>query len=144
MSDEVPTPIHAKVAQLLTSTDLVINRGSDDGVEVGMKFAVMDPLGHDIKDPETGNVIGSVAIAKTVLKVVLVEPHLAVMRTFRRKTNGSLSFAAIAGLGGERSETLRSDERRLQQMLDEKDSKVNIGDPVESYTGEFPGMVLDF
>ncbi|MFF1571350.1 hypothetical protein ACFVWR_01280 [Leifsonia sp. NPDC058292] len=56
MSDEVPTPIHAKVAQLLTSTDLVINRGSEDGVEVGMKFAVMDPLGRDIKDPETGDV----------------------------------------------------------------------------------------
>lgn len=144
MSDEVPTAIHAKVAQLLTSTDLVINRGSEDGVEVGMKFAVMDRLGRDIKDPENGNVIGSVAIAKTVLKVVRVEPHLAVLRTFRRKTSTALSIAAIAGLSGEREETLRSDERRLQQMLDEKDSKVSVGDPVESFTGEFPGMVLDF
>ncbi|ALD11796.1 hypothetical protein AES38_01460 [Clavibacter capsici] len=107
-----------------------------------MKFAVMDPLGRDIKDPESGDVIGSVAIAKTVLKIVRAEARLAVARTFRTKQG--LNIAAIAGLGGERSETLRSDERRLQQMLDEKDSKVNVGDAVESYTGEFPGMVLDF
>ncbi|MCJ0700247.1 hypothetical protein FRIG_03710 [Frigoribacterium faeni] len=142
MSDEVSTPIRAKVAQLLTSTDLVINRGSEDGVDVGMKFAVLDPIGRDIKDPESGEVIGSVAIAKTVLKVVRVEPRLAVVRTFRTKSG--ISFAAMAGLSGDRSETLRSDERRLQQMLDEKDSKVNVADVVESYTGEFPGMVLDF
>ncbi|PZE25978.1 MULTISPECIES: hypothetical protein [unclassified Curtobacterium] len=142
--ESAPEPIRGKVAQLLTATDLVINRGSDDGVREGMQFAVLDPSGTDIKDPDTGEVIGSLPIAKTVLKIVRVEPRLAVARTFRVKQSG-FSLATIAGMTtGDRSETLRSDERRLQQMLDEKDAKVSVGDAVERYIGDFPGMVLDF
>jgi hypothetical protein len=136
--------IRAKVAQLLNSTDLALNKGANHGVEVGMKFAVLDPIGRDIEDPETGEVIGSVDIAKTVLKIVRVEPGLSVARTFRSRQSGGFGLGALAGLAGTREETLRSDERRLQQMLDPKDSKVKVGDTAVQYSGEFGGLVLDF
>jgi hypothetical protein len=49
--------IRAQVAQVLNSTDLAINRGSKDGVEVGMRFAILSDRGADIKDPVTGEVL---------------------------------------------------------------------------------------
>ena len=135
-------PIRALVAQILNSTDLALNRGSDHGIEVGMKFAVLDPIGRDIRDPETQEVIGSIDIAKTVLKVVQVSPQLCVARTFRARQSG-LNFGALA-LGGTKEETLRSDETRLQQTLHPDDSKVSVGDTAVQYVGEFPGIVLEF
>ncbi|PZE26692.1 hypothetical protein [Curtobacterium sp. MCLR17_042] len=141
MSDD--EGIRAKVAQLLNSTDLALNKGATHGVEVGMKFAILDPIGRDIEDPETHEVIGSVDIAKTVLKIVRVEPGLSVARTFRSRQSG-LGLGALAGITGTKEETLRSDERRLQQMLDPKDSKVKVGDTAVQYSGEFGGLVLDF
>lgn len=134
--------ITAKVAQILNATDLALNKGEEDGVEVGMKFAVLDPVGRDIKDPDTGEVLDSINIAKTVLKVVQVSARLAVARTFRSKSTGFLgSFEALTT---HRSETLRSDERRLQQQLSAKESYVKIGDAAVQYVGDFPGVVLDF
>jgi hypothetical protein len=132
---EVPAePIRAKVARILNMTDLVINRGSADGVEVGLEFVVLNSKGSNITDPDTGDVIGSVPVAKTIVKIVNVQEGLAIARTFRQKAGtagaaGLLSFAAFAGTPARR-ETLKTDESRAAQELDEADSLVKIGDEV--------------
>lgn len=136
-------PIEGKVAKLLTARDLVINRGSDDGVTVGMRFKILNPKGQSIRDPETRQVIGSVEMIKVVVKVVEVQPKLCVARTFKTiKTEpsglaGSLvtsyamrELAATFGTsGGERVETLRSNEKFLEEELDESESYVRTNDP---------------
>lgn len=141
MTDEL---IRGKVARVLNSTDLAINRGSENGVLVGMRFAILSDRGADIKDPDSGEVLDSIEIAKTLVKVISVTPHLSVGRTFRTKGGGGIA-AALSIVGSLRDETLRTDERRLQQELDPKDSFIKVGDEAVQFTGEsYGGIVYDF
>jgi hypothetical protein len=110
--------IEGRVAQILTARELVINRGSAEGVEVGMRFAVLNRRGTDIKDPDTGEPLGSVEIEKVLVKVVRVDEHLSVTRTFRTYRVGGSALWALAALQGSPPqtvyETLKTDERRLK------------------------------
>lgn len=134
--------VRGKVAQVLNATDLAINRGSADGVQVGTKFAILSNRGANITDPDSGEILDSVEIAKTLVKIVSVTPRLSVGRTFRSKTGAN--FAAILSGGTSRTETLRTDERRLQQELDPKDSFIKVGDEAVEYEGDYDGIVYDF
>ncbi|XVS65781.1 hypothetical protein ACQPYE_06900 [Actinosynnema sp. CA-299493] len=134
--------IEGKVAKILTPRELVINRGSNHGVDVGMQFAVLNPLGVDVKDPDTGEILGSIEVPKVIVKVVRVSPTLSVAGTFRKfRTGGSLGLTALAGMvGHEYVEDLKTDSRMYKEELNPKDSYVHIGDPVIETTGdEFSG-----
>jgi hypothetical protein len=135
--------IQAKVAQILTARDLVLNKGSSEGVTVGMRFAVLNRKGADVKDPDTGEVLGSVELPKTFVKVVAVKEHLCIARTFREFKSGGgplWSLMAATSLSAAppqtRVETLKTDEARLKDELDEKESYVKIGDPAVQMLGE--------
>lgn len=134
-------PVRGAVAQILNSRELVINRGKEHGVALSMVFDVLAPEGEDILDPETGDVLGSVDRTKVVVKVVQVEPKLAVARTFkshRRNIGGR-------GMGGSgfdnlfkppkyvvEYETLKTSETTWED-LPEEESYVKIGDPVREH-----------
>lgn len=139
MTDELIT---AKVARILNSTDVALNRGSAAGIDIGMRFAVLSDAGADIKDPDTGEILDSVSIAKTLVKIISVTEKLSVGRTFRKYESFGIGSALTRGTT--RVETLRSDESSLQQELDPKKSKVKVGDSVIQYTGDFSGIVYDF
>ena len=61
--------IQGKVAAILTLREPIINRGSADGVQIGMRFAVLNSQGVDVKDPDTGELLGSTEIVKTVVRL---------------------------------------------------------------------------
>lgn len=134
--------IHAKVARILNNTDLALNKGELDGVEAGMKFAILSDVGEDIRDPVTDEVLDSIQIAKTVVKVIHVSPRLSVGRTFR--THKTLGALAAFSQEMTRQETLASDESRVQQELDPKKAKVKVGDDAVEYTGDYTGIVYEF
>ena len=136
------TRIEGKVAKILTERDLVINRGTTDGVEIGMRFKILNPNGSNIRDPDDPTkVIGTVEMTKVIVKVVSVQENLCVARTFQTieipgsGTLGGLASAyanSLAGLGtpgGRRVETLRSTEKMASQEIDEADSYIRTGDP---------------
>jgi hypothetical protein len=135
--DEV---LRGKVAALLTSRELVLNLGSDDGVEVGMRFA--------ITDPDTGKVIGDVKVPKTVVKIVRVDgPKVSVARTFRviPGTPGVasvlLSTGAWVGTPA-RVETLAiGPDTELVTELDDNKSYIKVGDIAVLTVGEEFGDV---
>jgi hypothetical protein len=139
MTDEL---IRAKVARIISSTDLALNKGAEDGVEVGMKFAVLSDAGEEIRDPDTDEVLDSIQIAKTVVKIVYSAPRTSIGRTFRKHQSSGI-FSAL-GQGSTRYESLASDESRVQQELDPKDAKVKRGDRAVEYTGDYIGIVHDF
>lgn len=131
--------IKGKVARILTVRELVLNRGAEDGVQVGMRFVVLNNKGNEITDPDTKVVLGSVELPKTFVKVISVETKLAVARTFREFVTPAVKgvnelYNVFGGLAGRpeqrRIETLRTDESRLKDELNEEDSYVNTGDPV--------------
>lgn len=137
-------PVQGHVAQILNAQELVINRGSSDGVRVGMVFDVLDPKAENIADPITGEDLGSVYRPKVKVRVTAVEERLAIARTFRA-TRVNVGGLGIAGAGVSRlfeapkwearHETLKSDAA-VWEDLDEEDSYVKIGDPVIEVVAE--------
>lgn len=128
--------IEGQVAEVLNARDLVINRGEENGVEEGMVFEILAPHGQDIRDPETDEVLGSVGRPKVVVKVVEVEPKLAVARTFRsrRRNVGGTDLNQQWRRLFEppryvtEYDTLKTSERTWQD-LSEEESFVKRGDP---------------
>jgi hypothetical protein len=136
--------ITGQIAALLNVREVVINRGAEEGVQEGMKFAILNRKGMDIVDPGTGEALGSVEVAKALVRVVRVHPHMAVARTFRKKTvnvGGGAAFGAIL-----RSfeppryvdipETLKIEEGRDFREIEEGESFVKRGDPAVQVLGE--------
>jgi len=139
--------IKGKVARVLNSRELAINCGEEHGVQVGMIFAVLDPKGEDITDPDSEEVIGSIGRTKVLVEVVKVEQRLSLARTFRkREVNvggggaglSQLSMAFLPPKWVTRYETFRSDEAAWEDLPEEK-SIVKRGDPVE----QVPKKVLE-
>lgn len=137
-------PIRGQVAKVLSARELVINKGSEDGVILGMQFNVLDPNGLNITDPETQEIIGSVHRPKVQVAVTQVEPRLSIGRTFRyreRNVGGQGMGATIDQLTSvaklfeppkmiREYETFRTEEAPWED-ISESQSYVKIGDPVE-------------
>lgn len=124
--------ISGKVARVLNSRELVINRGKVDGVRDGMVFAVLDPKAEAITDPDTGEVLGSVDRPKTHVKVIDVTDRLSVARTYRITRPGRPGLTGVAALFAPQPpvvESLRTTESTWED-LSEQESYVKSGDPV--------------
>jgi hypothetical protein len=126
--------IKGKVAAILSKRELILNIGSEDGVEIGMKFVILNSKGIDVTDPDSGNILGTVEVPKTVVKVVRIDgPHLSVARTFRtlRGTPGIFGLSAMTSISGtpDRPETLDiTPGSSLKAELSEEQSYIKRGD----------------
>lgn len=136
------TRIEGKVATVLNERELVLNVGSEEGVAVGMRFKILYPGGIEITDPDTNEPLGNVEWPKTEVKIVSVQPHMAVGRTFRTVTvpevgKPYLSAFRVASLLGmddyqpEKKvvETLRSSDGFAEKEISDAESVVKRGDP---------------
>lgn len=132
-------PIIGYVAKVLNSRELVINKGQEHGVEVGMIFTVYDQKGENIKDPVTGQNLGSVKRPKVSVKIIEVEPKLSVAETFKSvQVNIGGSGISLTGVAKmfeppkyiEQFETLKTNEQTWED-LDESQSYVKSGDLIE-------------
>ncbi|MEO6761534.1 MAG: hypothetical protein ABI220_04140 [Candidatus Saccharimonadales bacterium] len=74
-----------KVAAIIDNRRLVLTGGSKAKVQIGDKFQIYAPDGKQIKDPDTGAVLGSLEIDKMSVKVIEVEEKFAVAETYKYK-----------------------------------------------------------
>lgn len=135
-----------KVARINSDRELIINRGTEHGVDKGMIFYVRDePI--EVRDPDSDEVLGSVTPIKVVVRAEEVTERICIARTFR--STRVLVAAAVpggamhgGGLGNlfqpprpaefeTRTETLRLDPN-MGEPIDDYDSVVQVGDLVES------------
>jgi hypothetical protein len=130
--------IRGKVAAILSKRELVLNVGADDGVRVGTRFVILNSKGIDVRDPDSGKVLGTVEVPKTLVKVVRVDgPHICVGRTFR--TVAATGFAALSSFSGsaQKVETLDIESgSSLKAELSDEDSYVKVGDTALSTEGD--------
>ena len=142
MTTQTKKAIQGKVARVLNSREVALNVGSVQGVEVDMLFDILTPKGYEIKDPDTGEVLGSLERAKTRVRVVRVLDRIAVAATFRKtEVNvGGDGERIRRYLYGENKafepprwvtqyETLKTTESAWDELPDE-DKHIATGDPV--------------
>ena len=126
-------PIRGKVAQVLNEREIAINVGTEHGVYVGMYFDIIDIQDEDIKDPDTGEVLGSIERAKVKVEVTHVQEKLSVATTYQveRMNIGGGSFTSflMPPKWVEKYETLRVKDKGWSP-LSEIDSYVKVGDPI--------------
>ena len=127
--------IRGRVARVLNSQEVAINKGTKDGIRLGMIFSVLSTKGADINDPETGELLGSVDVEKTRVKVTIVEERLSVASTFRTiRTNVGGRGIGLANIfeppkWETRVESLELDDTAKVE-LSESQTFVRTGDPV--------------
>lgn len=131
-------PIRGKVARVLNTREIAINVGAEDDVTVGMYFDVVDLQYEDIRDPDTGETLGSIERPKVRVKIIHIQEKLSLATTFRKErvnTGGSLislgpfARALMPPNWVTQYETLSKIEE-ARDVLDEEDSYVKVGDPV--------------
>jgi hypothetical protein len=97
-----------------------------------MKFVILNSKGIDVTDPDSGEVLGTVEVPKTVVKVVRVDgPHLSIARTFRTLRGTPGIFGSMSAITGTPStpETLDiTPGSSLKAELSEEESYIKRGD----------------
>ena len=135
MRETVKELIEGRVAKVLNRRELVINRGSENGVEEGMKFGVIEES-EEVLDPETNSSIGTIRRVKIRVKVAHVQPQLAVARTYEtydvpEASQFLLPFAPSRVQTVTKVKSLSSSQESLADAaFEEGRSFVGIGDKV--------------
>lgn len=127
--------IEGKVAKILNARELVINRGSEHGIEAGMRFKVVEET-EEIVDPDTRESLGTISREKIRVKVADAQPRFAIARTYQTYEVQEPSASALAfSLHRKfntvtRVKTLASDSGDIRASYDESKGFVKIGDKV--------------
>ncbi|MFT2753990.1 hypothetical protein [Clavibacter sp. Sh2088] len=139
--EDSETRLRGKVAEVVSDREVILNRGADHGVQVGMYFAILDPGAVGITDPDTNEPLGDIKVVKIVVRAIEVAPKITLARTFRTRTinvggTGALGLRGLASAMQEpnfveKVEKLTLD-RNSPRKIDPKDSAVGRGDPFES------------
>lgn len=122
------TEIEGKVAKIIDVYTIVINKGSEHGVEEDMRFVIYEP-GEDIKDPDTKKSLGNFEYVKAKVKVTYVREKFSTAETYETYTFSWSNIAAILTEKSKRRELPLEKETR-EQLQEKGVSSVKIGDLV--------------
>lgn len=76
--------IQGKVAKVLSSEEIVINKGSVDRVQIGMVFDVRDDRLDEIIDPDSGESLGSIEGPEVSYEITRIGPRASLARRYKR------------------------------------------------------------
>jgi hypothetical protein len=127
--------ITGKVVDVKNLFTVVINKGSEDGVEEDMRFVIYE-LGEELFDPETGVQLGKMEYVKTKVKVSHVSDKYSIAETYETYTPVTFSalFGGATGATGPRQERMTlplSDEMRSKFLEGKRSLEVKIGDLIK-------------
>lgn len=124
--------IEGNIAAILNEREVVINRGSEDGVEIGMVFKILAETPLIIKDPKSHMSLGELDREKTKVKCIEVQERFSVCTTFIQWVHAGLNSyqSPLKALMEDRTvvDTLRYDPKEKPQPISEHESFVKIGD----------------
>lgn len=143
MTTNARRSVSGKVARLVSDREVILNRGSNDGVEAGATFYIFDAKPVSVSDPDTGEDLGDVRAIKAVVRAIEVAPRLTLARTFRTRPV-NIGGSGLAGIFAspeyvQRVETLPLDPSGPRSLAADA-SPVLEGDAFEEAV---PAMVDD-
>jgi hypothetical protein len=124
----------AKVAAVISAWEVVLNVGRSDGVKADDIATVFRAI--EIKDPDTGNVIGTVRRPRLRLRVREVQDKLCVAQTYEMVAPEASTISTIF-----QSVALPPLRQRItfdQKEVDYRTVLVSVGDVVEIREAERP------
>ena len=124
-----------KIAKIISTKQIVVNAGSNDGLEVGDNLEIIDKFGDEpIVDPDTGESLGTLDLIKGNVIVSKVYPHMAIADSpkvsplLQAMRPGLLSSPLY---GSSYQEDLNVDPSQITGGLPEAgDQQIRIGDIV--------------
>ena len=121
--------IKTKVAQVLSTTQLILAAGSEEGVREGMEFVIY-ALGRQIADPDTGQSLGQLEMVKGRVKVAYVQEKLCQATVIGRTITETIDpFGGISALQPRQIKKIVYDELKVEGALPvEADLTVRQGD----------------
>lgn len=131
--------LEGKVAKIISTRELGINKGLADGVEPGMVFAVLAETPLRIEDPDTGELLGEKDRYKVKVKATEVSYKFSICRTYETyEIPGLLPRfpTAVQVYPTERVRTLDIKDSELPPPLPEEESYVKVGDRVRQITSQ--------
>ncbi len=112
------TRLEGKVAQILNARQLVINLGTQDGIRLGMRFAVLAATPLEIVDPDSHEVLGIVDREKVRVAAVEVQERFAICSTYEIKVVGE-GADVFTGLSALRWLTPRQEIPKTLEISDD-------------------------
>jgi hypothetical protein len=128
------SPIEGKVARIVSERDVVINRGREHRVAVGMKFVILADEPLVINDPDTGEVIERLPREKARVQAIQIADRVAVCRTYQtrlvRGVGGGVILEPWEMYDHKVPTTLEVENRDLPPPLPRAERIVRVGDRV--------------
>lgn len=122
--------IETRVARIISSTQVVLAAGSDDGVKEGMLFAIYS-VGDEVLDPETGQSLGRLELVKGKVRVAHVQEKMSVAETQSRQITKKVEglSTAIIPFGPREVTVSKRDELTVDESSPiDIDMVVRVGD----------------
>jgi len=121
--------IEGKIAEIIDTSTVVINRGHKHGVEEGMRFIIYEP-GNEITDPDTGDSLGTFEYVKAKVEATNVNEKFSTAETYGTYTIPS-PIMSISHIMEQRvSRKLPLDDETKDGLPEHPKTQVKIGDPV--------------
>lgn len=111
--------IEARVAEVIDSSRIALNAGSDQGVTEGDEATLWRTI--TIKDPTTGDELGSARVSTLKVRVTFVKPRFCIASTVTQSTAFAVAF-------GRRPKISGASSRSSDEYVD-----VNVDDPATIY-----------
>ncbi len=120
--------IKGRIVRIINSTTVVINLGSEKGVDSESRFYVLGEA-EDVIDPETGEVLGSVTVTKVVLKASQVFERFTIAVSKWQEYGSGLTTFITEKVS--RGSELKVEQNEIKPWLSKSEATVRVGDEVE-------------
>lgn len=114
-----------KVVKVIDEYRIVINRGSEHGIEENQKFMLYELDEEELKDPDTGASLGTLEIVKGIGKAIHVQSKITTIESSKRETGGSKKIVKTSGGGF----TNILGQQIREEIINAEDRAVPFNDP---------------
>ncbi|HJE44431.1 hypothetical protein [Levilactobacillus namurensis] len=126
----------AQVIRILSDTELVINLGSEDGINYNDKFEIYEP-GEQMINPLTNEKLGAFDYVKASVEAKEIHEKFSIVKHVT-KSRETVSHGGLSALSQMTKEVTRTTTHSLpvneNQILPQniKSTQIQVGDPVRS------------